>query len=185
MSQLKEEIEENDMSTTRELIDAIYAGNSQEIERTFDQAMASRIVDVLDARRLDIAQNMFRVEEEVNLNEEDDEVELDDEVEQIDEISKRTMLDFHQGAHKNIDDLQRQATRLQVRAKTAKTHADQWARDAKDPSIKFEAEPDFANKKAQQRANDAEAFGKTADHMKKKIDKRREGIQRAADRLTA
>jgi len=45
--------------STRDLIDAIESGNSVEIQTTFEQAMAERIVAKLDDLRVQVAKNMF------------------------------------------------------------------------------------------------------------------------------
>lgn len=64
------------MSNTRELIDAIQAGDSTAIEQTFQTAMADRIAERLDTMRQEVARSMFKaesmVEEEVESIEEAD-----------------------------------------------------------------------------------------------------------------
>jgi hypothetical protein len=60
--------------STRDLINAIAAGDAIEIENTFASTMAEKISARLDDIRVDIAQSMFRapesvVEEETNLDE--------------------------------------------------------------------------------------------------------------------
>lgn len=49
------------MSTeaTRELVDALIAGNTLDIESTFDKAMSQKISDKLEDLRTHIAGNMF------------------------------------------------------------------------------------------------------------------------------
>lgn len=51
--------------STRELIDAIESGESTKIETAFNDIMASKVSDKLDAMRDDMAQNMFKGVEEV------------------------------------------------------------------------------------------------------------------------
>lgn len=63
------------MSNTKQLIDAIIAGDAVTIQDTFNQAMVERIADRLDMMRQDVARNMFATEETLE----------DAEVEQIDE----------------------------------------------------------------------------------------------------
>lgn len=45
--------------STRDLIDAIQAGDSVAIEQAFQQEMANRIADRLDTMRVEVAKNMF------------------------------------------------------------------------------------------------------------------------------
>ena len=47
------------MSTTKNLIDAIAAGDAMEIESSFNAAMAEKISVQLDVMRQNVAQNMF------------------------------------------------------------------------------------------------------------------------------
>lgn len=49
--------------STRELIDAIEAGDSLTIQSAFEEAMASRIAEKLDQLRPEIAKNMFKTED--------------------------------------------------------------------------------------------------------------------------
>jgi len=51
--------------STRELIDAIYAGDATSIEAAFNQTMAVKVSEKLDDMRANVAQNMFASEEEV------------------------------------------------------------------------------------------------------------------------
>ena len=50
------------MSTTKDLIDAIYNGDSVEIESAFNTAMAERVADKLETMRVDLASDMFNEE---------------------------------------------------------------------------------------------------------------------------
>lgn len=47
------------MSTTRDLIDALIAGDSLAIESTFDDVMSQKVSVELDSLKTHIAQNMF------------------------------------------------------------------------------------------------------------------------------
>ena len=63
------------MSHTKDLINAISAGNALETESSFNAAIAEKIAARLDDMRQTVAQNMFRtpeavVEEEVSIDEE-------------------------------------------------------------------------------------------------------------------
>lgn len=66
--------------STRDLIDAIAAGDSLGIEKAFESAMASRIVDRLDAMRQNVAKNMFKEAVEA--------VEVTEAVEELDEAKE-------------------------------------------------------------------------------------------------
>ena len=50
--------------STLDLINAIEAGNSVDIEASFNDIMASKVSDRLDAMRADMSQNMFKTPEE-------------------------------------------------------------------------------------------------------------------------
>jgi hypothetical protein len=52
--------------STRELIDAIEAGEATEIDNAFNSIMASKVSEKLDAMRTDMAQNMFVSQEEIS-----------------------------------------------------------------------------------------------------------------------
>lgn len=77
--------------SARDLIDAIATGDSVGIEKAFESAMASRIVDRLDAMRQDAAKNMFNeaaCKTRMKAEEMDDDEEEDDsEEENLDEAS--------------------------------------------------------------------------------------------------
>lgn len=65
------------MSNTRELVDALIAGDSIAIENSFNAAMSDKISHALDAYRVQIAQNMF--------NQQEGEESTDDNAEQTEE----------------------------------------------------------------------------------------------------
>lgn len=67
--------------SVRNLVDAIIAGDSVEIQSALDGELSSRISERLDARRQELARNMFQsnVQEEVEQDEEDVEIEELDE----------------------------------------------------------------------------------------------------------
>lgn len=50
--------------STRELVDALVAGDSIAIETTFNNAMSEKISAALDDYRIKVAQNMFGVQEQ-------------------------------------------------------------------------------------------------------------------------
>lgn len=51
--------------STRELIDAIVSGDSQNVQSTFESEMMSRVAARMDTMRQNVAQNMFKVQESV------------------------------------------------------------------------------------------------------------------------
>lgn len=59
--------------STRELVDALVAGDSIAIETTFNNAMSEKISAALDDYRVRVAQNMFGVQEQ-EVTEEDTQV---------------------------------------------------------------------------------------------------------------
>jgi hypothetical protein len=92
--------------SSRNLIDAIDAGDSVEIENAFNSIMATKVSETIDNMRSDIAQTMFASEETIIDDEEydDEELTLEDysleeleeymmseEFEQLDELSKSTI----------------------------------------------------------------------------------------------
>jgi hypothetical protein len=46
--------------STRDLIDAIQAGDSTKVDDTFNSVMVQKVSERLDAMRDDLSQNMFR-----------------------------------------------------------------------------------------------------------------------------
>lgn len=66
--------------SVRNLVDAIIAGDSVEIETALHSELSGRIAERLDARRQELAQNMFRspVTEQVNEEELEEVEELDE-----------------------------------------------------------------------------------------------------------
>lgn len=52
------------MSTTRDLVDALVAGDSLAIETTFDDVMTSKVSAALDDAKEYVAKNMFTTPEE-------------------------------------------------------------------------------------------------------------------------
>lgn len=65
------------MSSTRELVDALIAGDSIAIENSFNAAMSDKISNALDDYRIKVAQSMF--------NQQEDEESSDDNTEQTEE----------------------------------------------------------------------------------------------------
>lgn len=76
--------------STKDLINAIAAGDAQQIETTFETVMTEKISVALDAMRSSVAQNMFS-----------EEVELDEE--QLDELSKKTLDTYVKKARNSRD----------------------------------------------------------------------------------
>jgi hypothetical protein len=52
------------MSSTKELINAIEAGDAVGIESAFNSAMAEKVASKLDDMRQAVAQNMFKTEQQ-------------------------------------------------------------------------------------------------------------------------
>lgn len=65
------------MSSTRELVDALIAGDSIAIENSFNAAMSDKISHALDDYKIKVAQSMF--------NQQEDEESSDDNTEQTEE----------------------------------------------------------------------------------------------------
>lgn len=63
------------MSGVNDIIDAIQSGDSVAIDNAFNKEMAARVSDRLDTMRQDVAQNMFKSADDVDL---DANVELED-----------------------------------------------------------------------------------------------------------
>jgi len=80
--------------STRNLIDAIEAGDSLQIENAFNSIMADKVSDTINTMRSDIAQTMFATEETI-----DD----DEEFEQLEEVTTRQVKDFHDVLGKHAD----------------------------------------------------------------------------------
>lgn len=55
--------------STLDLINAIEAGDSEGIEKTFQELMANRVSEKLDDMRATVAQNMFKSQEETSTEE--------------------------------------------------------------------------------------------------------------------
>ena len=67
--------------STRDLIDAIEAGSTAQIQQHFQDAIVGRVAEKLDQMRLEVGRTMFN--QSVN-----------EEVEQIDELSKDTLMSY-------------------------------------------------------------------------------------------
>ena len=50
--------------STRDLVDALISGDSIAIDNTFNTVMSDKISNALDSYRVQVAQNMFGVQEE-------------------------------------------------------------------------------------------------------------------------
>jgi hypothetical protein len=68
--------------STLDLINAIEAGNSVDIEASFNDIMANKVSDKLDAMRADMSQNMFTTPEETESEfDQEDEITAEDDSE--------------------------------------------------------------------------------------------------------
>ena len=82
---------------SRELIDAIQAGDFVSANDSFKHAMSLKTADSLDAAKIGVADRTY--------NEDfDDEGDLDEEAEQIDEISRKTLASYVKGASSSVAD---------------------------------------------------------------------------------
>lgn len=99
--------------STRDLINAIAAGDAIEIENAFNSVMAEKISARIDDMRIDVAQNLFaeqveEIEEETELTLEEYSVEeiesfmQTEEFEQLDELSKDTLSSYRDKARDAI-----------------------------------------------------------------------------------
>lgn len=91
--------------STRDLINAIAAGDAIEIENAFNSVMAEKVSARIDDMRIDVAQNLFaeqaeEIEEETELTLEDYSLEeiqdymMSEDFEQLDEVSKETLKSY-------------------------------------------------------------------------------------------
>ena len=76
------------MSGVQDLINAIDSGDSTEIDTAFEKEMSARISTRIDDMKVDLAQNMFKSQQEVTdeLNVDDEEFDLNAEQESIEDI---------------------------------------------------------------------------------------------------
>ena len=140
--------------STRDLIDAIEAGDSLSIESAFNSIMATKVSDTIDAMRSDVAQTMFASEETVI---EDDE-ELTLEGYSLEELEDYMMSEeFDQ-----LDEL-------------SKTTLGNYVKKAKGSAIGSSQVMGMGSKMTGQ---------KTQDKAEKTVQKRASGINKAVDRLT-
>ena len=70
---------------TKELIDAIQAGDAEGIENTFQGVMSAKVGDKLDTMKKDLAQSMFKTPDE------QDEIAGEPDVEQAEETPSETV----------------------------------------------------------------------------------------------
>jgi ATP-dependent phosphoenolpyruvate carboxykinase len=67
--------------STRDLIDAIATGEATEVETSFNNIMAAKVSEKLDAMRTDMAQNMFQTASQSEEEYDDFDSEVTDETE--------------------------------------------------------------------------------------------------------
>lgn len=93
---------------TRNLVDAIISGKATAIEDSFQAAMSDKISSAMEARKVVLAQGLFResIEEELTLEDYSiDELEdymMSEEFEQLDEVSKKTLGSYVTKAHDQL-----------------------------------------------------------------------------------
>lgn len=143
--------------STKDLINAIVLGDAIEIENAFQATMAEKISARLDDMRVDVAQNMFKVQESVE--------ELGEE--QLDELSKGTLGSYVKKAGQH-------RVRLAGKERDLEDKADQISK------AKHGSDDDTYKALSQAQKNVDDQKWKVRD----KSDKRAEGIGRAIKRLT-
>lgn len=63
------------MSTVRDLVDALMAGDTMRIDNTFNDVMAVKVTSAIDAYKDEVTQSMFgQTQEESEQHQEDDQV---------------------------------------------------------------------------------------------------------------
>jgi len=157
--------------STRDLIDAIQAGDSVEIENTFNSIMATKVSDRIDAMRSDVAQTMFASEETVI---EDEEESQDDEELTLEDYSLEELEDYMMSEEfEQLDELSK--TTLGNYVKKASVDSTISRKIAAD----FEHRGDRAKKPSMKASN-----YELEKEYKRKSWKRRDNINKAVDRLT-
>ena len=146
--------------STRDLIDAIEAGDSLSIESAFNSIMATKVSDTIDAMRSDVAQTMFASEETVI---EDNEELQDDEELALEGYSLEELEDYMMSEEfDQLDEL-------------SKTTLGNYVKKAKGSAIGSSQVMGMGSKMTGQ---------KTQDKAEKTVQKRASGINKAVDRLT-
>lgn len=143
--------------STKDLIDAIAAGDSLAVQSEFENAMVQRVAECLDAMRVDVAANMFKESDE-----------------QLDELTGKTLGSYIQKAHA-ADNAKRDHGRdLDVDPRVQKVKA------------KTKEYMDAKKWKQYHKSNDKEIEVKKKidpDYPKSVIPTHRAGIEKASDRL--
>lgn len=182
--------------STRDLIDAIQAGDSVAIEQAFQQEMANRIADRLDDMRVEVAKNMFNeaacskmkkeemteeedaeVDEELTLEdysiEELEEFMVSEEFEQLDEISGKVLGSYIQKARAQDNAKREHGRELEAHPKVAAQSAktSQYLKDKKYKQFHASIDKETAIKAKVDPNYPASVTPKRQAGIKKAIDK--------------
>ena len=177
--------------STRDLIDAIAAGDSVATQQAFETEMASRIADRMDTMRQEVAQSMFAAEE---VDVEDTELTLEDftleqiedfmqseEFQQLDEISKKTAFNYYKQATKDV----KKQTAARNTANLDVTRNKEFAKHVKFEPDLYSSKKGGAQGEIRRYAAASKAAEKEAALRNRKVANRKAGIDRADKRLTS
>ena len=167
--------------STRDLINAIAAGDAIEIENAFNSVMAEKVSARIDDMRIDVAQNLFaeqseEIEEEVELNLEDyslEEIEefmMSEDFEQLDEISKNTLTSYVDKANKDI------SSKMADEKRTRNT-----ASNVRDSAHRKYMSGDSEGEKSRQKLGNA--LINKANKVNKQISNRQQNVAKAQNKI--
>ena len=92
----------------QQMIDAIASNDLVAAQALFQQAVADKVTDTLDAERAAVAASIYgapEIEDEEEFEDEDELAEVDEDVEELDEISIDKMKDYYGKSKASADDL--------------------------------------------------------------------------------
>jgi len=88
---------------TSQFIDQLSAGNASEAKETLNNLLSARAFESLDAKKIELARNIFNGSQ-VEESQEEEEVELtQEEYDQLDELSKATVRGYLKGVKREND----------------------------------------------------------------------------------
>ena len=89
---------------TSQFIDQLSAGNASEAKDTLNNLLSARAFESLDAKKIELARNIFNGSQVEESQEEEEEVELtQEEYDQLDELSKATVRGYLKGVKREND----------------------------------------------------------------------------------
>lgn len=119
------------MSNIRNLIDAIEAGKTTEIQQHFEEIMSDKLLNAIEQRKHDIAQGLFKesveeeqIEEEVDILEELsqlDESELEEFLSELDESEIEALLQYVEESEQ-LDELSKDTLGNYIKKASLDTH---------------------------------------------------------------